>query len=218
MINSPSQDPIYSLIPFLCPIGAALCANNPFDLKECFHRALANNVPTRAVREVIITSYLFDGYPTALEGFRLWREVYGKKDEASDTIKYSPAQLKVWRQRGLKLCRQVYGEHFRELMRRVRDWAPELKEGMIIEGYGKVLSRDQIPIELRELVIITMLIVKQRPRQLVSHIYGAARLGVPLSLIESTLRYAQPYLTIDQYEEYERMIYKTLKQIAEHHS
>jgi len=62
--------------------------------------------------------------------------------------------------------------------------APDIFRWMIIEGYGKVLSRPQLDIRLRELSIITMLMIENREKQLYSHICGAVNVGVPGQLLK----------------------------------
>ncbi len=71
-------------------------------------------------------------------------------------------------------------------MSRVRDFAPELSDAMLVEGYGKVLSRDQIDVRMRELSVVVILALKLRLRQLLSHALGCLRLGVT----EEQLRFA----------------------------
>ncbi|MFN3821325.1 MAG: carboxymuconolactone decarboxylase family protein [bacterium] len=206
----PWQDSHWKQISFLCPIGAALCGNNPSLLQSAFNEALKQGIALSHIREVILTSYLFDGYPTALEGFRMLDILLPNTASEGTPIHYTDKTIKIWRQRGTKLCRQIYGDRFKELMTRLNRWAPELKESMIIEGYGKVLARPQLDIEIREIVVITMLLVKQRPRQLISHIYGALRLNVPPDAICSTLTYAQPFIPPLNFQELRLKVLNTI--------
>lgn len=71
-------------------------------------------------------------------------------------------------------------------MNRVGEFAPELGDAMLVEGYGKVLSRDQIDVRMRELCVVVILSLKHRLRQLLSHALGCLRLGVT----EDQLRFA----------------------------
>ena len=58
---------------------------------------------------------------------------------------------------------------------------------MIVEGYGKVLSRPGLDIATRELAIVAFLTVDNRPKQLMSHIRGALRVGVTTAQIGATI-------------------------------
>ncbi len=168
-------------------VAAALCRGDDTLLHEAFAEVLAGGASAVAVREIILTSYLFDGYPTALEGFRLWARMEGNPAITGDEIVYDSEVVELWRKRGRELCRAVYGPQFASLMERVRSFAPELSDAMIVEGYGKVLARGGIDILTRELCIVVMLTVKDRPRQLLSHALGALRLGATSAQLHRAL-------------------------------
>ena len=55
---------------------------------------------------------------------------------------------------------------------------------MIIEGYGKVLSRPGLDIGIRELSIVAFLIAENRPKQLRSHMQGAINVGVSMEHLQ----------------------------------
>jgi len=129
------------------------------------------------LREVVFTSYLFDGYPTALEGFRQLGLVAGKPGRTIEDVDYSAESVAAWRKRGEGLCRMIYGPQYDNLSEMVLQFAPELSDAMLVEGYGKVLSRDRLDPRFRELVVVGLLATKRRPRQLLSHCLGAMRLG-----------------------------------------
>jgi len=143
------------------------------------------------IREVIFTSYLFDGYPAALEGFRLFSELTGFPAGAEDAA-YTPEAVEQWRLRGERLCRAVYGPQFERLTKHVREFGPELADAMIVEGYGKTLSREGIDVRLRELCVTVILALKGRERQLVSHILGSLRLGATVDDVRAAISVIEP--------------------------
>ncbi|MBM3329402.1 MAG: hypothetical protein FJY67_08040 [Calditrichaeota bacterium] len=168
----------------LCRCAGALVGSIDETVRAVLREAFEGGVSTSDLREIILTSYLFDGFPTALEGYRLLWEVLSTSElsqPASDVIRYSEDNLAHWRRRGEALCRAVYGEKYDPLMGQLAAIAPELLDAMIIEGYGKVLSRPNLPVVERELCVIAMLIIKNRPRQLLSHAIGALHLGASLT-------------------------------------
>lgn len=138
-----------------------------------------------AVREAILQTYLFDGYPTALEGMALLAALWPgapapvERGESSDGPR--------WRTRGEDLYERIYGSVGPRLQERARELSPELAEWMVVEGYGKVLSRPGLDLDVRELAIIAVLTAKRRPRQLHSHLRGALRIGVPRARLERLL-------------------------------
>ena len=138
--------------------------------------ALMENVPAQEIYEVILQSYLFAGYPTAIESLFVLRDVLHKKGMS---LKDEDSNYRVneWRERGLELCRQVYGNNFDQLQKNMREISPELEEWMIVEGYGKVLSRPQLGAVERELCTVAALTAMGKERQLLSHIRGALNVG-----------------------------------------
>ena len=54
---------------------------------------------------------------------------------------------------------------------------PDLAEWMVVEGYGKVLSRPQLDARERELAVLGILAADAQERQLESHVRGALRVG-----------------------------------------
>jgi len=174
-----------------------LCRGDEDNLKATYKDAIDGGILNSELREVILTSYLFDGYPTALEGFRILSELLPMSNPTPDPILYSTENIDLWQQRGEELCRQIYGKQFLPLMNRVNTFAPELKESMIVEGYGKVLSRPGLHIIYRELCVVSILTLKFRQRQLKSHILGALRVGSSEKQIDIATDVATSFLSED---------------------
>ena len=174
-------------------------------------------ITVEAIREVIFTSYLFDGYPTALEGFRLLSELTGKNtykagsSNCEEIPVYRPDQVELWRSRGERLCRTIYGPQFEQLRRRVAEIAPELHDAMIVEGYGKVLARSGLDTMVRELCIVVMLAVKNRPRQLLSHTLGALRLGADPNHLDIIIEVIIPLVPTEHIRGVRRIIDQALQ-------
>ena len=160
----------------LLRLAAALCSSRESVLRAALGDCLQAGVEASSLRAVIHTSYLFDGYPAALEGFRILAELTGPANSGAP-IRYDAATIELWRRRGEEFCRRVYGPQFERLTQRVGSIAPELADAMLVEGYGKVLSSEELSPRLRELCVTAMLIAKGRRRQLLSHAIGALRVG-----------------------------------------
>jgi 4-carboxymuconolactone decarboxylase len=58
---------------------------------------------------------------------------------------------------------------------------------MIVEGYGKVLSRPQLELRIRELCIVAACAAAGQDRQLHSHLHGALHAGASASSVSATL-------------------------------
>lgn len=126
-----------------------------------------------AVEEALLQSYLFLGFPAALSGLSIWREVSGRPAAPEST----PGGPTEWAQRGEGVCRRVYGEAYDKLRDNVRLVHPALDRWMIVEGYGKVLGRPGLDLSTREACIVAILARTARPAQLHSHLRGALHAG-----------------------------------------
>jgi 4-carboxymuconolactone decarboxylase len=150
--------------------------------------------------EIILQSYLFLGYPKAIEGLRLLKERY-PQFRPPELAELSDRSAGVWRKRGEKLCRVVYGGNYEALRQKISTLSPDLDDWMIWEGYGKVLSRDGVPPELRELCTCAALAVTGDFVQLHSHMIGAVHTGATIELIREMLLVVDGVARPDRLEE-----------------
>lgn len=58
---------------------------------------------------------------------------------------------------------------------------------MIVEGYGKVLSRPALDLKRRELCIVSACAMARQDRQLHSHLYGAMHAGASPAEVAAAL-------------------------------
>lgn len=135
------------------------------------------------IEELILQSYLFCGFPRSLNAMREWRRLTGERGGAQAEV----GDSEQWRRRGEKTCRLVYGDMYERLRVNIRDLHPELDEWMIVEGYGKVLSRPGLDLARRELCIVAACAASRQDRQLHSHLHGALNVGVAASVVTEAL-------------------------------
>jgi 4-carboxymuconolactone decarboxylase len=135
-----------------------------------------------AVEEALLQSYLFLGYPAALNAIALWRRLSGRA--APEPSAQDP---EAWGRRGEEVCRVVYGRAYEELRANVRALHPDMERWMVVEGYGKVLGRPGLALAQRELCIVALLAVQDAPRQLYSHLRGALHAGAAEAEVEAAL-------------------------------
>ena len=154
------------------------------------------------IEELLLQTYLFCGFPRALNATREWRGISGvSAAEGDEGVVYDAAR---WLERGLDTCSTVYGSSFQKLRENIRDLHPALDSWMIIEGYGKVLGRPALDLARRELCIIAACAVDRQDRQLHSHLRGALNAGVLAPVVTDVLD-ALPLISDDL-----RMKYHTL--------
>lgn len=154
----------------LVALSAALAARAVAVLDAAMDAAAAHADPVE-VEEVLLQSYLFLGYPAALNGFARWREHSGRPAPEPTPDAAS------WEERGAAVCRTVYGGQYEGLRANVRRLHPDMERWMVNEGYGKVLGRPGLGLATRELCIAALLAVLDAPRQLYSHLRGALNAG-----------------------------------------
>lgn len=167
----------------LVSVSAGLAVRDPEGLEQALAAAAAS-APHEEVEEVILQSYLFLGYPVALNGFAAWRRLApALPDGVAD-------DLDAWRRRGEDVCQAVYGGQYPRLRENVRGLHPDMERWMVGEGYGKVLGRPGLSLQDRELCIVALLAVLDVPTQLYSHLRGALNVGASATEVEGALAVA----------------------------
>lgn len=124
------------------------------------------------IYETILQCYLFCGFPATIESLKIFKKHFPdfKKSKANYDI---PKLRKL----GINNCKLIYKKNYKKLIENMNFCSPDLKEWMIIEGYGKVLSRNGLSLLEREFVNVSVLCTKFYENQLYAHIKGCINLG-----------------------------------------
>ena len=165
----------------LVVLSATITAGNDRAIRDAITRA-ATDIPGLWVEELLLQSYLFAGFPRALNAMREWRRV-----EPEALVGALPADIDRWRADGEATCAAVYGSMYERLRENIRHLHPSLDEWMVTEGYGKVLSRPRLDPPRRELCIVAACAAAGQDRQLHSHFHGALNVGVDPLVIDQVL-------------------------------
>ena len=126
------------------------------------------------IEELLLQTYLFAGFPRALNAMREWRRLAGVAPPREEVA----LDLRTLRTLGEETCARVYGTMYERLRVNIRALHPLLDDWMIVEGYGKVLSRPGLDLPRRELCIVAACAATGQDRQLQSHMHGARNVGV----------------------------------------
>jgi 4-carboxymuconolactone decarboxylase len=140
-------------------------------------------VPGIWMEELLLQTYLFAGFPRALNALREWRRLVPLPSEATAP----DADVDRWEEGGIATCKRVYGSMYEKLRANVAALHPAIDAWMILEGYGKVLSRPGLDLGRRELCIVAACVASGQDRQLHSHLHGAVNVGVANAVIEQSL-------------------------------
>ncbi len=172
----------------LVDLSAAMAARDTQGMDDAFRRLRAAGRYAE-VEEALLQSYLFLGFPAAIEAFRRWRSHGVEAPPAGDDDRG------IWRARGETMCARVYGESYEQLRQNIARFHPELDRWMVEEGYGKVLGRPSLDLAVREMCIVAMLVVQGESgrRQLRSHLRGALNAGVSAPDVERTIERAAAF-------------------------
>jgi 4-carboxymuconolactone decarboxylase len=160
-----------------------------------------------AVEEIILQSYLFAGFPRALNAARAWRAASGRPAPAEDAEAVVD-DLRVWRARGEETCATIYGDHYEKLRRNIRALHPALDEWMIVDGYGKVLSRPGVDLRTRELCVVAACAVSGQQRQLHSHLHGALNAGASAGELAAVFDALTDLISRDDLVRYRQLLHK----------
>ena len=176
----------------LVRLSARIARGGEEAMRQGCIECVAAAVPVPWVEELLMQSYLFCGFPRTLNATREWRRISGvPAPTASPEPTRDPAAAGVayerWRAQGEATCAIVYGGFYAKLRHNIVALHPELDTWMIVEGYGKILSRPGLALPLRELCIVAACVAASQERQLHSHLHGALNAGVPAAEVRQSL-------------------------------
>ncbi len=157
-------------------------------LEERMRNARAAGTPDIWLEELLLSSVLFVGYPRALLAAGALRRVEPQHADGGEPSQYE--HWRDWLERGEATCRVIYGPHYERLRVNVHALHPALDTWMIIDGYGKTVSRPGLDLARRELCAVAMLIPQDAPRQLLSHLKGALNAGAAPEAVEAVVSLA----------------------------
>jgi 4-carboxymuconolactone decarboxylase len=165
----------------LARLSAVVTAGKSDSVRQALAVAAAM-VPAIWIEELLLQTYLFAGFPRSLNAMREWRRIRPQAVTPPAT-----GDASEWADIGEQTCALVYGPMYDRLRRNIRRLHPALDDWMIVEGYGKVLSRPGLDLPRRELCIIAACAASEQDRQLHSHLHGALNVGVAPRVIDELI-------------------------------
>jgi 4-carboxymuconolactone decarboxylase len=179
---APSSNALAPATRTLAAYAAAMARGDLGGARAALRAARAAGARRVAAEEAALMLMLYAGYPAALEGLRVLNETWPGR--ARRSREGTPAR---WRAAGERLCARVYGPSYARLVPAVQALHPDLAAWMVEHGYGRVLSRPGLSARSRELLTVAALAALGWPRQLVSHLLGALRVGATEREVEAAL-------------------------------
>ena len=202
--------PIEARLRHLVRIAGAIAGSPEGQVRSLMSEAVGEVDPV-SVEEIILQSYLFAGFPRTLNAMRIWRGVSERPAPESDP-EAAAEDFDLWRRRGAETCAVVYGESYEKLRQNVCELHPALDEWMIVDGYGKVLSRPGVDLRTRELCVVAGCAVSGQQRQLHSHLRGALNSGSSTGEIGAVLEALGDLISRDDLARYRQLLQKVTAQ------
>lgn len=178
--------------------GLIAFADNPA-LKWGISEIDGQGIAPSKLHEIILQSYLFCGFPRMLEALFCLVEIVPPEryldscgSDPSDSLAYTSEEAARFESDGRSLIRRIYADKYERLQEAVWKMSPEVFRLMLIEGYGKTLSRPKLDVITRELAVVASLTVDGRVRQLQAHLRGALNVGATVGQLQSTLNTLSP--------------------------
>jgi alkylhydroperoxidase/carboxymuconolactone decarboxylase family protein YurZ len=191
-----------SAIEHLCRVVVCAAFNQPdlfsppptptrTPLHATLRQALQAGVAHKALYEALLQVYLHAGFPATLEALSALASV-ANEDVANTDVANANAQdsdadahitqaadydVALFRTRGAALFERIYTSAAQPMLTRLGGVSADIREWMIVEGYGKTLGRDGLTVLERELLSVAVLAALGWQTQLYSHLRGALNVG-----------------------------------------
>src|SRR5205085_5998972 len=141
--------------------------------------------PPEHLEELILNAVLLVGFPKGLVAAAALRSVVPAAGDPGDAADYSA--WPAWEKRGAATCERIYGSRYQQLRANLRALHPALEAWVIMDGYGRTISRPALDLMRRELCTIATLVPQGVPVQLHSHLRGALNTGASPNEVDAVL-------------------------------
>lgn len=195
----------------LVRLAGVIAAGSERALRDAIAATIAAGVDPVWVEELILQSYLFAGFPRTLNAMREWRRTSGRSAPEDDSGA-DVANVQRWRAAGEATCAKVYDGMYEKLRVNIAALHPALDAWMVVEGYGKVLSRPGLDLLRRELCIVAVCAVARQDRQLQSHLHGSLNVGATPAQVAAALEAVAEMLTEDERARASAMLAKVTRE------
>jgi 4-carboxymuconolactone decarboxylase len=180
----------------LVRIATATATGDEAVLRERMVAARALQVPAAWVEELLLQSFLNVGYPLTLVAFGVWRAVAGAPKDTGEPVAH--AEWEQWLKRGEEACAEVYGRTYHKLLLNLRALHPAIEALVVVDAYGKILSRPGLDAKRRELCTLAAIAMLRAERQLHAHLRGALNTGSTREEVDAVLAVIEADLDPDR--------------------
>jgi len=161
--------------------------------------AVLDGASPQALYETVLQSYLFLGYPRAIEAFFAVEPMLVR--QGAVPLAAAAIDPEAWLLSGETLCKKVYGRNYERLVKTLGGLSPDLASWMLLEGYGKTLSRPGLSATAREYCVVAILTTTRMWRQLRSHAIGAVNVGGTRAGVRRAIELCEPTAGVETVRE-----------------
>lgn len=173
---------------------AALAAMGGLEPQLRFHLAGALHAGCTPDELVELMHHLvvYAGFPVALNGSAVAREVFAKEGVAANTGNPAPAPAGSRFDAGLACLREIDGEVGERVLDSLRDIAPDLGRFIVEFAFGDIYARPGLDLVSRELVTVAALTaIGSATPQLKVHMHGLLNVGgTQVQMVEAIIHLA----------------------------
>jgi alkylhydroperoxidase/carboxymuconolactone decarboxylase family protein YurZ len=179
MIGNP--DPLPRDVALLALAAAMTADGHAAETANVLTYVLQQHPNPEHVREIIIQTHLFCGYPRTLNALDSFKQAAEKAKVDLSKLRKDPLEAALdnpaLKKRGEALWARVYGANAGRVAGNAQSASPDLAHWSILHGYGSVLSRAEPDALTREFCVVAALVPLDVAPQLKGHVQGVLNLG-----------------------------------------
>ncbi|WP_207679913.1 carboxymuconolactone decarboxylase family protein [Desulfonema magnum] len=159
---------------------AALTAMGNAEPQLLFHINAALNVgcSPEEIVEIMYATTVFSGFPAGLNGIAAAKEVFETRGITVKQEQKASSGEESRRERGLRTLAAVSHDSGKKVFDSLADIAPDMAEFIINFSYGDVISREGLPLKLKEIAILAVCVARgTMTRQFKLHVQVALNVG-----------------------------------------
>lgn len=148
-----------------------------------------------AIREAIYQCAPFIGFPRVLNAVNAMNEVFAEQEIAVPLAKAATVDERSRHERGAAIQNELYGNRMRE---RFAKMPAELREPLVDlltdVSFGEFSSRDGLDVQVRELLVLCVLLAIGADYQIASHARGSINAGNSIDTVMAAIIHCIPYI------------------------
>lgn len=170
----------------LCVIAALACRAHLPQLTWHLGAALNIGVAPEAIREVLVQTQPYAGWPTSLNALATMAATFAERGVVAKPLPNADLSREQLARRGRDNGGRIYAD-YGAVEGALAGYDSELASYLTENAYGQVYARSGLTLQQRELIAVAMLTAQQQLTQLAWHIEGGLRVGCTASELKEVI-------------------------------